>query len=280
MPGVAGTGAADPAGGPARRPLPGLGFLLALQRLNLMAGMAYRWSFLSQVVFMMLNNAIFMVFWWVFFQRFPQVQGWGMDDMLLLFALVAAGFGLSVTLFGNALRLSSMIQEGKVDVFLSAPPDPFLHLLMSRMSLSGIGDFLFGVGAFLWLYPADPVRWLAFGVVVVCSGLILTAFWVISQCLAFFLGGSEGISGILAEALVTLSMYPDSLFTGGVKYFVYSVVPVGFVAWLPVSIVRGPGAGPLALLVAATVLWVWLARLVFAAGLRRYESGNLIQARG
>lgn len=264
---------------PERRPAPGHGYLLEVLRLNLMSGMAYRVSFLSQVVFMMLNNAIFLAFWAVFFERFPDVQGWRLGDVLLLFAVVSTGFGLSVVLFGNALRLSTMIQNGQVDAYLSLPPDPGLHLLMSRMRLSGLGDILFGVGAFILFLPWDGPHLALFLTMTVVSGIIFTAFCVIANSAAFFLGGAEGLSGILSEALLVFSLYPEPLFSGGVKFLLFTLIPSGFIGFLPVRLLQAFDPVWLVALLLITVFWVWLARRVFEAGLRRYESGNLIAPR-
>ena len=50
-------------------------FLMALWKANLLAAMEYRVAFISQVVGMMLNNAIYFIFWIIFFDRFQEIQG-------------------------------------------------------------------------------------------------------------------------------------------------------------------------------------------------------------
>ena len=51
-----------------------LRFLGALWKANLLAAMEYRGAFLSQVLGMALNNAIYFTFWVLFFDRFPAVR--------------------------------------------------------------------------------------------------------------------------------------------------------------------------------------------------------------
>lgn len=74
--------------------------------------MEYRAAFLAQVVGMMLNNAVYFAIWVVFFDRFGEVRGWGIDDMVLLYAVVAVGFGLAAVLFGNAMTLADIVAGG------------------------------------------------------------------------------------------------------------------------------------------------------------------------
>jgi ABC-2 type transport system permease protein len=256
-----------------------LGYLGEILKLNLMSGMAYRVSFLSQILFMILNNAIFMVFWWVFFQRFQQVQGWRMQDVYLLFSVSAMGFGLSVALCGNALRLSQIIQEGQIDYYLVLPPKPLLHILVTRMNFSGFGDFLFGILLYLLFLPFAWKTFLLFLFFAMTAAVVFTSFWVLAHSLTFFIGSAEGISQFVSEALLTFSLYPETLFTGSVRILLFTLLPAGFVSFIPIRLMRDfswPLFSYLLLFAGGLAL---LARMVFYHGLRRYESGNLISPR-
>ena len=110
--------------------------------------MEYRVSFLTQVVGMMLNNAIYFVFWIIFFARFEEINGWDLVDMLFLFGVVATGFGAGTYLFGNAVRLSTLIASGQMDYYLSLPRPVLLHALASRSNASSAGDFTYGLFSF------------------------------------------------------------------------------------------------------------------------------------
>ena len=70
--------------------------------------MEYQVAFLSQVVGMRLNNGMYFVFWILFFDRFQAIRGWARPDMLLLFAVVATGFGAAGVLFGNVVSLTEV----------------------------------------------------------------------------------------------------------------------------------------------------------------------------
>lgn len=265
--------------GKKRRKLGSLGFLFEMVRLNLLSGMAYRASFMAQIVFMMLNNAMFLVFWWIFFSRFGEVQGWKLNDVTLLFGIGASGFGLSVVFFGNILRLSSMIRDGQIDYYLLLPPDPLVHILMSKMVFSGLGDIVFGFLIFFLGTSPDLPSLALFTLLSFLSGIVFTSFCAIVHSLTFFAGNTEGISRFLSEALLTFSLYPENLFRGTVRAMLFSIVPAGFVSYLPVQLLREFDGGKFAAMVAATAGFAFLAAIIFRMGLRRYESGNLIAPR-
>src|SRR5579883_505956 len=128
-------------------------FVWLYTRLNLAAHMEYRGAFFSQTLGMIANNALVMAFWALYFAQFPRVGGWSLADVVRLWGVVAAGFGLSNAIFGNGRFVAQTIAQGQLDCYLLLPEDPLLHLLVSRMGLASWGDFLFGVLAFAIVGP-------------------------------------------------------------------------------------------------------------------------------
>ena len=60
-------------------------FAAALLATNLKASLMLRGAFAMQVIFMALNNFTFFVFWWVLMRRVPEIRGWRLTDIELLF---------------------------------------------------------------------------------------------------------------------------------------------------------------------------------------------------
>jgi ABC-2 type transport system permease protein len=54
----------------------------------------------------------------------------------------------------------------------------------------------------------------------------------------------------------------------------FTVVPAGFVGYLPVRILHAPSFTNVTILVIVAVAYVGLAALIFDRGLRRYASGS------
>jgi len=52
------------------------------------------------------------VFWLMFFDRFNNIRGYQIQQIFLLFAIVAFGWGLAFTLAGNASRLALWWHRG------------------------------------------------------------------------------------------------------------------------------------------------------------------------
>lgn len=257
-----------------RRELP---FLLALWKANLLSAMEYRVSFLLQVLGMMLNNAAYFVFWFIFFDRFESVSGWGLADMFVLFGTVAASFGLGVFLFGNIRSLSEVISGGRLDYYLALPRPVLLHSLASRSHASGLGDFLYGILSFLFArqYALDSVARFVVGVVL--GTVVFVSFLTLVQSLAFWIGSASMIAMQVSNALITFALYPLTLFDGTAKLILFTIIPAAFIGAVPAEFVRAFSWEQLLLMVGAAGGLLWLSVTVFYRGLRRYESGSAIQ---
>jgi ABC-2 type transport system permease protein len=245
-----------------------------------MSAMAYRGAFLLQIGGMILNNAMFLFFWWILFSRIPVIRGWNLSQVLLLFAVVATGFGIANTVFGNAIRLARIIATGQLDYYLSLPADPLLHVLVSRMSLSAWGDIVFGVGLFLLASGFGIAGLPVFLLLGLAAALVYVSFAVLVGSLAFWIGNAEHLANQVLISLITLAIYPIDVFPSAIRFLLYTLIPAAFVGAIPVAMLTGFTWGRFLTLVVVVPLMVVCARLVFKLGLRRYGSGNLIIIRG
>lgn len=254
-------------------------FMLVLWKTNLLAAMEYRAAFLSQVIGMFLNDAAYFVFWIVFFDRFKQVRGWVVQDMILMFGIVAAGFGLAVFLFGNAWTLAEVITQGQLDYYLSLPRPVLPHLLASKSITSGFGDFSYGFISFFFAGRLTLDTFGRFLIGIILSTMVFLAFLILVQSLAFWMGNSQLLSSTATQAIVSFSSYPITVFDGTAKFLLFTLIPAAFVGAIPAEYVRTASWQTLLLLVSVSGIGLFLANVVFYRGLRRYESGSAIQIR-
>jgi ABC-2 type transport system permease protein len=249
-------------------------FFAALVSMNLRSAFALRGAFWLQAGFMAANNVMFFTFWWIFFDRFEEIGGWRVHDMAALFGIVATGFGLAIVFAGGIRDLSLYIVDGDLDPFLTQPKSPLLHATASKTYASGWGDICSGI-AFLLLSGFVEWRTLPAAVVaVVASGVVFTASAVILHSLAFWLGRIDTLARQLWEFLLTFSLYPSSIFGGALRFVLFTLVPAGFIGYLPLSLVRNSSWESLFFVVGGALGYGALALFVFASGLRQYQSGN------
>ncbi len=249
-------------------------------KLNLQSAMEYRAAFLTQVFGMILNNSAFIVFWLVLFRAVgDDIAGWGFTAVMFLWSITAFGFGLASVFLGNALYLSRIIYTGELDVYLLQPKPILPNVLWSRSIVSGWGDAAYGLVLFGLTQPlsvAGIAIFLGFGVAL---ALVLTAIRVIYHSLTFYFGNAEDFATTAGELVILFSMYPGGVFDGPTMWLLHSVIPAALVAFIPAQLFASFDTTLLLAVLAADALIIAGAVIVFARGVRRYESGNRIGAR-
>jgi ABC-2 type transport system permease protein len=251
-----------------------LAFARALAATNLKATLALRGAFVVQVVFMALNNFTFFVFWWALMAHVPSIRGWRLGDIALLYGIVAVGFGLAVSLAGGVRHLGRFIEDGDLDTLLTQPRPVLVYALGLRSQPSGFGDVLSGMMFIAW---SGEVAWSTLPLlvaVIVAGALIFVACGIVFFSLAFWLGRVETIARQLWELLIMFSLYPEPLFGGALRLALFTLLPAGFVGYIPARVVQDPSLRDVVLLAGGAIAYMGLAVVVFERGLRRYASAN------
>lgn len=249
-------------------------FLKRLWATNINSNIEYRFNFILQILFMMLNNVVYILFWVIFFSNFKSINGWEMSDMYLLFSIVTTGYGLSMIFFGNSTRVSEIITTGRLDRFLILPKNPLLHLLSSRLSVRAVGDFAFGIlvfGIYGNLKPLSILIWL---LSTINTAIILTCFFALSGITAFWIGRSDVLQQQAANGIVTFGMYPQTIYQGAVKLILFSVIPAGMIGYFPVQAVKSLDPKVLAIPAGFAMMLIVFMIAAFYLGLKRYISSS------
>jgi ABC-2 type transport system permease protein len=238
------------------------------------SSMAQRGAFLMQVGLMALNNAIFFTFWIVLFSRVSRIRGYALSDVAVLYGVVAVGVGLAVTIAGGAPLLARFIHEGELDSLLSQPKPTLVYALGRRTVASGLGDVASGIVMIALSGMVGLSRIPVVVVAVVASATICAASCVLFNSIAFWFGRVETAARQLFESLITFSLYPEPLFGGPMRLLLFTLVPAGFVGYLPARVVRSPSPLLGVELAFAAAVYGYAAWFIFNRGLRTYASGS------
>jgi ABC-2 type transport system permease protein len=253
-----------------------LRFMQAYATANLQAALEYRMAFMSQVVIMLVTDFLWLFYWWTYFQQFPLTHGWHLTDIVFLWSISAGAVGLSNAIFGNSRQMVPLIMNGGLDAYLGMPRNALLHICIASTYPSAWGDILFALCAYVLLLHPDAFHIALFLLIIILGACIITAFSIIFCSLAFFLGNTEGLAEQMFMALVTFSTYPMDIFQGVVKLLLFTILPAGFISFVPLQLLHSFSWPLLAAMFGVTLLYILLAYGLFQLGLRRYESGNLL----
>lgn len=245
---------------------------------GLMREMLNKFSFLANIIFMIINNACFIVQWIVLYSLKDNIGGYTFKEMLLLWGIAASTFGVSRFFFKKAFSLSETINSGKLDAFLVQPKNVLLNAITSEVEVSAIGDIIYGY-VILIIYGITLKNFLLFTLFTILGGLIITCISIITNTLSFWFSMSDILADSINNMMITFGTYPKDIFNGLVKILLYTIIPVGIANYVPIDIIISFSlTKSLIVLLVATTLIV-ISFNLFNKGLKRYSSSNLMSSR-
>ena len=197
--------------------------------------MLNKFTFFSNIIFMILNNACFIVQWIILYAIKEDVGGYSFKQVLLLWGLAAGGYGISHFFFKESFKLSENINSGKLDNYLIQPKNVLLSLITSNVSVSAIGDLLYGI-ILLFFCGFNIKLLLLFILFSITSGLIITSIAVITGSLSFWFGKSDVFAETFTGFMTNFATYPEGIFNGVIKTLFYTIIPLGISNYLPIQI--------------------------------------------
>ncbi len=244
----------------------------------LMKEMLNKATFISNIVFMFLNNAAFIIEWQVFFSLSSSFGGYTMHKVLLLWSLAAGIYGISNFFFRDSYFLSDIISDGRLDTYLVQPRNVLINSITGNVEVSSIGDIIYSIIILLICKPSF-YEFILFIFFTIIGALVLTSFVVILGSLAFFIKKSDMISDSMTNLVISFSTYPGSIFKVITKLLLYTIVPVGIISYMPIEVISNFNLFNFLIIIAYAVFMIFLAFYIFNKGLKRYSSSNLMVAK-
>lgn len=240
--------------------------------------MLNRVTFITNILFMILNNASFILEWVILFAIRDEIGGYSFNQVLLLWGFAAGTYGISHVFFGKANGLADLIINGELDTFMVQPKDVLLSALSSKSEISAIGDLMYSY-IILFIYGFTFPRFILYTIGVICGGLIFTSTLVIYHSLSFWFVKMDVIQENVNMILINFATYPGTVFKGVVKMILYTLIPAGLADYVPLDLMIHFDAGLFLIFLASTFAFCFLAYGIFNRGLKRYASSNLMNAR-
>lgn len=232
-------------------------------------------TFITNILFMILNDASFIVQWIILFSLKENVGGYEFKQVLLFWGIAAGIYGVSRFFFYKAFSLSDIINEGKLDSYLVQPKNVLVSVISSDVSISAIGDLLYGY-IILILYGITIENFLLYTFFIVCGGITVANISIITSSLSFWFSKSDAVMDTVNTLMVNFATYPDGIFKGITKIILYTIVPVGLTNYIPVRLLIHFDIKLFLITIATTGFFMGLAFFVFYKGLKKYASSNLM----
>ena len=244
-------------------------------RSRLRGQLQYRLSFALDCLSDLVTQGAELVAIVVLFAHVDAVGGFDRQEVLLVYALAAVGFGLADLVVGQVGTLPGHVRTGTFDVLLMRPISALWQIATSDLQLRRVGRLIVGLGTLCLVLATVDIDWTVARVLLVLTtplagATIIGSVWIISTATSFWFVDTQEVTVATTHGTNLFASYPLTVFSGWLRTLMAFVIPSAFVSYYPTLALLGrpdPLGGPPWLAWAGTVVSV-LTALACAAGWR------------
>ncbi len=202
------------------------------------AQLEYRLSAALQLAGVTILTAIDFVAIAVIFANVPELGGWTVAEVALLYALATIAFAFTDLAIGHLDLFPQMIREGTFDQILVRPLPSLFQVIASDFAIRRVGKILQGIAVLIYALVALDIDWtvgrvLAIPLAIAAGAVIYGAVWVALATITFWVIDAIEVVNAFTYGGSFLSQYPIGIFARWLRGLVVFVFPLAFVAYFP-----------------------------------------------
>ncbi|MBN1216916.1 MAG: ABC-2 family transporter protein [Candidatus Lokiarchaeota archaeon] len=208
------------------------------------ARMQYRTDFLISIIGIIFTNIIGILFLWVLSLSIPSIGKWKIDHLMFLYGFSLLAVTPLQLFFDHIWMLRYRLQEGEFIKYYLKPLNSMFYYISEVFDLKGLGQLGFSIGILIYSSIKIGFEWtflivIIFILLLFSASLIMISLMIIAASTAFWITNSYSVLAFVFN-FKDFSKYPLSIFNTIFRYFFTFVIPIGFVAFYPTTLLVFP----------------------------------------
>lgn len=247
-------------------------------RLHFKSLSQYRASFI-----MSFASQVFVFFTYYFvvlalFQKFDNIKGFNLYEVLLTFAIIHFGFAVNETFARGVDKFDILMKKGDFDKLLLKPKPILLQILMEDIDFVKMSRIL---QALIILVIAlvnlnveiTPLKILTLILMLLSAIVIFFGIFLLAASYCFITIEGLEVRNVFTDGGKHMAQYPIGIFQKGFFYFFTFIIPYAFVNYYPLLYFIGKNDNILyAFAPLLVVLYLIPCFLAFNLGIKKYSS--------
>src|SRR3954447_5773682 len=179
---------------------------VTFQLVHVHTALTYEADFWIGILGVALTHGVGVIFVWTLFLRVPQVAGWSVWEVAVLYALSIIPRGLTELLCDGQWQLRQLINRGEFDRLLVRPMSPAIQVITQFSSIHGIGSVVLGsvvLGRALSSLELTwgVESWLLLALTLLSGTVLMSALNYATNCQGFWDSGASSSFPFLMQNL-------------------------------------------------------------------------------
>ena len=247
-------------------------------KIHLRSELQYKLSFTMSFI-----SQFFVFFGYYFtilclFDKFSNIKGFTLYEVLLTFAVIQFGFAFCETFFRGIDQFDNLIITGNFDRLLLRPRGILLQSFCEDVSFTKIAKLIQAVIILIIAIIKIDVTWnieklITLFFMIISSVLIFLGIFIFAASYCFLTVKGLEIRNVLTDGSKHMAQYPIGIFKKGFLMFFTYIIPFGFVNYYPLLFILEKETNKLFIISPLiTIIYLIASILIFYKGVKRYAS--------
>jgi ABC-2 type transport system permease protein len=247
-------------------------------KMHLKSKMQYKISFILSFI-----SQIFVFFTYYFiiialFQKFNNIKGFTIYEVLLTFAIIQFGFSINETFARGIDHFDRLIIQGEYDRILIRPRNLLLQVLGYEIDYTKICKILQSIVVLVIAIINIDVVWdinkvITLILMLISSILIFFGIFLIAASYCFVTVQGLEVRNVFTDGGKHMAQYPIGIFNKGFIWFFTFIIPYAFVNYYPLLYILDRSDNQLYMFSPLLVIiFLLISFIAFKMGSKRYTS--------
>ena len=212
------------------------------------------------------------------FNKFSNIKGFTMYEVLLTFGIIQFGFSFCETFFRGIDQFDNLIVDGSFDRLLLRPRSILLQTFCEEVSLVKASRLLQSIIVLVIAVINIDVIWNIEKVItlifmLISSVLVFLSIFILSAAYCFLTVKGLEVRNVFTDGGKHMAQYPIGILKKGFVFFFTYIIPYGFINYYPLLFLLERTNNKL-LIISPLITLVYLVPsvIIFYKGMKRYSS--------
>lgn len=212
------------------------------------------------------------------FDKFSNIKGFTMYEVLLTFGVIQFGFSFCETFFRGIDQFDDLIVNGNFDRLLLRPRNILLQVFCEQVSFVKLSRLLQSIIVLIIAIINIDINWNIEKIITLIFMLLSAIFiflsiLIVTAAYCFFTVKGLEVRNVLTYGCREMAQYPIGIFKKGFVTFFTFIIPFGFVNYYPLLFILGEETNKLFIFSPlVTILYLIPSIIIFYKGMKRYSS--------
>ena len=247
-------------------------------KVHLKSELQYKMSFILSFI-----SQFFVFFGYYFtiiclFDKFSNIQGFTLYEVLLTFGIIQAGYAFCETFFRGIDRFDELIVDGSFDRLILRPQNILLQVFCQEISFIKLSRLIQALIVLIIAIINIDVVWsidkiITLFFMIISSIILFLSIFILAASYCFITVKGLEVRNVFTDGGKHMAQYPIGIFQKGFVFFFTFIIPYGFVNYYPLLYLLGKTTNKLLIISPLiTVLYLLPCILIFYLGMKRYSS--------